>query len=125
MSRVVERGGVLNGQHQRLSAYAGQRGSVMGLANRVRRDALILEEAIGPFAPRTWPAGLGDGGGGLLGEGRRDHAQTLVETLIGQLGASEFVAGPVGGLSWWWTKGGRICFKHPPIKYISVCGTMR
>jgi hypothetical protein len=61
---------------------------------------------------------------GLLGEGRRDHAQTFVETLIGQLGASEFVAGPVGGLSRWWTKGGRNWFKHPSIKYISVCGTM-
>jgi hypothetical protein len=40
------------------------------------------------------------------------------------LGASEFVAGPVGGLSRWWTKGGRNWFKHPSIKYISVCGTM-
>src|ERR1035441_1355548 len=86
---------------------------------------LILEEAIGSFAPRARPAGLRDGGGRLLGEGRRDHAQPFVETLIGQLGASEFVAGPAGRLSRWRTKGGRIGFKHPPIKYISDCGTMR
>jgi hypothetical protein len=41
------------------------------------------------------------------------------------LGASEFVARPVGGLSRWGTKGGRIWFKHPPIEYISRCGTIR
>ena len=72
-----------------------------------------------------WLPGLRDGSGGLLGEGSGDHAQTLVKTLIGQLGASEFVAGPVGGLRWWGTKGGRIWFKHPTIEYISGCGTMR
>ena len=125
MSRVVEGGRVLNRQHQSLRAHAPQRGSVMGLANRVRRDALILEEAIGPLASRPWPAGLRDGSGGLLSEGRRDHAQTLVETLIGQLGASEFMLSPVGGLSGWRTKHGCIGFKHPTIEYISGCGTRR
>ena len=123
MGRIVKCGSVLQAQRDGLFPHARQRGLMMGRPNGVRLDRLIFKEAISALAPRARPAGLWDGGGGLLGEGGSDHLQTAEQSLIGQLGTSEFLERPIIGLSGRRTISGCIKLKHPAIEYISCCGT--
>jgi hypothetical protein len=123
MGGVVERGGVLQSQNERVLPHSRQRGPVMGRSNRVGFDGGIFQEPISPFAARTRPAGLRDGSCGLLGESGGDHKQACKQALIGQLRASEFVERPGGGFDGRQATSGCNCFKHLAIEYISSCCT--
>jgi hypothetical protein len=115
MSRVVQAGGVLDAEHEGMSGGALDGGLDVRGEQVLRRDAVVIEEAVGGFGLGPGAAGLGDGRGGLEGEVSGHGDQAGDQTLIGQRSEREFVSGPagVGGF------GRCVVFKHPSINYIS------
>ena len=119
MSGIVEARGVLESQHDGGKAHALQRGLMMSVPNPLRIDRIILEEAIGTLGSGARAAGLRDGGGGLLSEGRGNHEQALGATIIAEFSVAEFGDSPGCGLSRLRAERGCICIKHPTTKYIT------
>jgi hypothetical protein len=119
MGGIVEARGVLESQHDGGKAHALQGGLIMSVSNRLRIDRIIFEEAIGTLGGGARAAGLRDGRGGLLSEGRGDHEQAFGATIIAEFSVAEFGDSPGCGLSRLRAKRGCICTKHPAIKYIT------
>lgn len=115
MGRVVQTGGVLDAKHDGMRGGTLDGGLDMRGEQVLRRDAVVVQEAVGGFGLGPGAAGLRDRRGRLEGEVRGHGDQAGNQTLIAQRGAREFVRGPVGGGSF----GRCIGFKHPSINYIT------
>jgi len=96
MSRVVERGGVLGAEHDRMGAGANQGGLRVGGQNVLRGDLVVVEEPIGGFGFGPRAAGLGDGGGGVLRKIGRHDDQSLDPPPVRERRRREFFLGPLG-----------------------------
>lgn len=119
VSRVVEAGGVLDAEHDRMRGGTPGGGLDMGREQVLRGDAVMVEEAVGGFGLGPGAAGLGEGRGGLEGEVSGHGDQAGDQAWIGQRGEGKFVRGPVGAGRLSRGSDGCVALKHPAINYIT------
>lgn len=96
MGGVVKRGGVLGAEHHRMRAHPSEGGLGVGGEEVWRVHGFVVEEAVGRFGFGPGAAGLGNGGGGLLGEVGGEGDEPMDQALVRQRGEGEFVGGPIG-----------------------------
>lgn len=98
MGVLVEAGGILRDQHQRVFADACGRGLVVGMKQRLQIHLAIVEKPIGRLGLAHLPIQCrADGGGGMFAECLRLPHQARLQTRIGAVHVAEFLLGPGGG----------------------------
>src|SRR5271157_6219845 len=94
MGRVVEEGGVLYRQDERMCFQALDRALAMGCENLGRRDLTVRHKVIGGLGIGPSLTRLSDRHGGVLRKGLRDDLTAAIQPNIVQGHAGKFGLGP-------------------------------
>ena len=119
----IEQGRILGSQDERELAQAGRGGLEMGGQDGIGSNGLGIEEAIGSFEHGRVVGGLGQGGGGLTGEGGSEVNEAFGAAGIAQVSITEFDVCPrlirfhPGLLSGLWVGDGQMASPRSIVAY--------
>ena len=80
VGRIIERGGVLQGQHHGVVLHAAHRRLGVRRQQRLRVDRVVVQEAVGRLGLAPAPASLREGRGRSFAQLSHDKVRTLEQT---------------------------------------------